>query len=1098
MTSDSVSVARPRVLRNPLLRLLASIWLGVALLALILVYSSVISALPPVRQAFEMTEMQAFRHWVFVGPVALLMVTLAVATLLRTRWQAVNLGALTAHVGMLLLLGGAWAYFGMKVEGNLLLQAPAIEVRATIGDRSAVIGELPAAPGEAWARKLPHTNQPLTIRVLGVSGAAGAGVAQARVAVQLADGPPQEYALGAGDERAQQVHEFIAVRLRAQEAQSVFYDQEAPALYCRHLADGREEMAVIRGLPIYHERCRPGDEPLRDTRGDVVKLGRAEPRLDLFGVGIPTGWFEPWRMPISVDASLLPFTVQITGYLPYVVMLQPRDSADPHSPLEPVLAARAQRRTDLSPRAMSAIRLELRGRGEYASWEHTTWCLFSAYPDAEARPVRVTIPGLDFPWEIVYSRQRHDLGASVVARDLHVEYFPGQRGVESYYSAIAITPAGGGAAQPALVETNHTVTVGRWTLFQSLFSEDHWSYSVLGVGNRVGISAMNAGWVLVTLGCLYAFYVKPVLLRRMARRAGVALLVLAAVGLPGCRKPAPYEASRAAAELDRQLDWSAARLIAVQDGGRYKTLDTFARESFASLSGREHLPGLSPCASLVEWLFNRDAYLDTPLVAVRSAGVRARVVRGLSEEKRQRIEQSKRFTPRELADPAVQRILGELEAQPLLRKAVGRVRMAQAVADRLEQFVAIVPQPGGDAVAAWLTPRQLLACLSDEQLRSLGLRWEDLPEDVRAAPGRVPPDVALEGLLAWSSLWGAWGRHDAAGVQAALDDLARFLPTYAAAGVYPVHDQRVAEARYYAAGKFTGGWVVYFIGLLLGVAALVTGWRNPWIAAYVLLVAGLAFHVYGISLRWFILGRIPVANMFEAVVAAAAMGILVALVLELVYGTRVLLLAAHATGFAALVTAQFVLPGSELGVIPGILDDVQLRLHTVMIIAAYALIFKAAVIAVAYLIGYVAVQVRGAAATSAAPAGLLDYSPQRPLLAGGAPGDEGRGSNLPAWLNALDWTHLIVLNMAFVLLFVGGLVLGAWWADYSWGRPWGWDAKEVFALNTWVIYAILIHVRFVVRNRGLWTACLSIAGCLMMAFNWFCVNFWIASIHSYA
>ena len=87
--------------------------------------------------------------------------------------------------------------------------------------------------------------------------------------------------------------------------------------------------------------------------------------------------------------------------------------------------------------------------------------------------------------------------------------------------------------------------------------------------------------------------------------------------------------------------------------------------------------------------------------------------------------------------------------------------------------------------------------------------------------------------------------------------------------------------------------------------------------------------------------------------------------------------------------------------------------------------------------------------------------------------------------------------MAFVMLFVG-IILGAVWADYSWGRPWGWDPKEVFAMNTWLVYAILIHVRFVVKRRGLWTAWLSVAGCLMMAFNWCFVNFFIVGLHSYA
>jgi ABC-type transport system involved in cytochrome c biogenesis permease subunit len=72
------------------------------------------------------------------------------------------------------------------------------------------------------------------------------------------------------------------------------------------------------------------------------------------------------------------------------------------------------------------------------------------------------------------------------------------------------------------------------------------------------------------------------------------------------------------------------------------------------------------------------------------------------------------------------------------------------------------------------------------------------------------------------------------------------------------------------------------------------------------------------------------------------------------------------------------------------------------------------------------------------------------------------------------------------------------WADFSWGRPWGWDPKETFALNTWLIYAVLLHVRYVVRNKGLWTAWLSIAGCAMMLFNWFVVNYYIVGLHSYA
>jgi ABC-type transport system involved in cytochrome c biogenesis permease subunit len=286
--------------------------------------------------------------------------------------------------------------------------------------------------------------------------------------------------------------------------------------------------------------------------------------------------------------------------------------------------------------------------------------------------------------------------------------------------------------------------------------------------------------------------------------------------------------------------------------------------------------------------------------------------------------------------------------------------------------------------------------------------------------------------------------------------------------------------------------------------ALLTRWRTPWVIALVLLLIALGLHAYGIALRWYILGRIPVANMFEAITASAWVGIFLALVVELVYRVRLFLLAAHVTGFFALLLANQVLPG-ELTSMMGLLDDLMLRLHTTLIISAYALIFLAAVIAVVYLIGYYAGRAGrvpslagpGPATPSVGYAALAtERMPQRPILAGALPGDRDSGAG-PAWLQRVDWSHLIILNMLFVLLFVG-VVLGAVWADYSWGRPWGWDPKEVFALNTWLIYAVLIHLRLLVRNRGLWTAWLSLAGCGMMAFNWWVVNFYIVGLHSYA
>lgn len=590
---------------------------------------------------------------------------------------------------------------------------------------------------------------------------------------------------------------------------------------------------------------------------------------------------------------------------------------------------------------------------------------------------------------------------------------------------------------------------------------------------------------------------------------GCVTLLLAAAGLTGCRKPDPIPGTDELRAMDSQIDWSRAGLIAVQDGNRYKTLDSFSREALAIMTGREHFPGVSPVGSMLEWNFNRNAYRDIPLVRVSSESVVYGLLDVVPAERRTDILKDKRFTLRQVSADAFTQALTRIESDTRKRSAASRARHAQVIAMHMDAFLQIVPQPGGSEKEPWHTPETVLGSLTDAHLGELGLSRAALPVESRFPIDGLSPTQALEITTAWASLRSAWMQRDATRVQQYLERLATQLPALASAQVYPALSQRQAEARYYAQGKFTYAWILYFVGVLFSVVALVTQWRWAWIVTLLFTLLGLGIHTYGMSLRWYILARIPVANIFEAVMAASVIAIVVGLLVEGFHRTRVLLVAAAAVGFMACISGQYILPNSELNTIPAILDDIQLRIHTVMIITAYALSYIGAVVALVYLGGFYGWKLQNFAALAPAPAATLDQggalalgsgpSTLRPIMAGGAPGDDTRHSSIPTWLNNIDMAHLIILNMIFVLLFVGGIILGAWWADYSWGRPWGWDPKEVFALNTWIIYAILIHLRFAVqKNKGLWTAWLSIAGCAMVTFNWFYVNFFIVSIHSYA
>jgi ABC-type transport system involved in cytochrome c biogenesis permease subunit len=105
----------------------------------------------------------------------------------------------------------------------------------------------------------------------------------------------------------------------------------------------------------------------------------------------------------------------------------------------------------------------------------------------------------------------------------------------------------------------------------------------------------------------------------------------------------------------------------------------------------------------------------------------------------------------------------------------------------------------------------------------------------------------------------------------------------------------------------------------------------------------------------------------------------------------------------------------------------------------------------------------------------------------------------PDWPERLDQANLALIRIATFLVAVG-VVLGAYWADLSWGRWWGWDSKETWALMTLLVYVAIIHLRQVSAPsaRALWTAALSVVGCLAMLFTWWGVNYLMGGLHSYA
>lgn len=545
-----------------------------------------------------------------------------------------------------------------------------------------------------------------------------------------------------------------------------------------------------------------------------------------------------------------------------------------------------------------------------------------------------------------------------------------------------------------------------------------------------------------------------------------------------------------------QADLDRFRRLAVFDDGRVKTIDTLAREHMIRIMGREQfrdvlaeteslLPGkqkrykYDPVFTLLDLAFRVDRahghphegyYLDKPMVHVEVLPLRERLIAHLPAEAQERWKKLGRLSPELMRQPA---------PAAILKGQDGDIRTAGAK---------------NKVIAAW----HALIATEDRLLMVPPTN----PEGEWTHPGAAdaPPKVAE----AWAQLRYAWLMSDEGSISLAMDKLAQALQTVSPE-VYPSENRRSIEVLYNRSGRYAMGWVSFAIAAVLLIIAAMT--LRPTLAAVgtVFLIVGLLAQIAGMVSRTVISGRWPIHNQYESYMAIALFAVIVGLVVMLWKKQWVFGAAASVVGAGALMFAHF-LPAAfptkaVANDMPILATSNILWIHVNIVLLSYGLIALAFAMSVIYLLVH---YLGDAKPVAQAAAGVV--APQTGVLAGA---DAGTGSSpideasaLPRGgrkklLSDLDTAQLVVMQLAFWLLGVG-IILGAYWADHAWGRWWAWDPKETWALLTWMIYLVAIHLRFAVRNRGLVTAWLGFAGFFVMLFCYWGVNLFLAGLHSYA
>lgn len=232
-----------------------------------------------------------------------------------------------------------------------------------------------------------------------------------------------------------------------------------------------------------------------------------------------------------------------------------------------------------------------------------------------------------------------------------------------------------------------------------------------------------------------------------------------------------------------------------------------------------------------------------------------------------------------------------------------------------------------------------------------------------------------------------------------------------------------------------------------------------------MVIAGFALHTLGLAIRWYVSGRAPWSNGYESMIYIAWTSTLAGMIFtrKSVGGLAATMILAG----SILLVAMLSYLDPEITPLVPVLKSYWLTIHVSLIAGSYGFLMLGAIIGFINLI-------------------LI-------ILA-----NKNNQAAIKRQITELTYISEITLIGGLAMISIG-TYLGGVWANESWGRYWGWDAKETWALVTILVYAFILHMRFIPGLRGLYSFNLAtLFGMASVIMTYFGVNYYLSGLHSYA
>ncbi len=692
----------------------------------------------------------------------------------------------------------------------------------------------------------------------------------------------------------------------------------------------------------------------------------------------------------------------------------------------------------------------------------------------------------DVDFEIIWGPKEIQIPFALYLEDFELERYPGSMSPSSYASSVIIRD--GEISKPFRIFMNNVLDYRGYRFFQSSYDLDE-KGTILNVNNDPGKIPTYIGYAMLIVGFLWGFFAKNgrffILTRKLKAQRIFSILFIGLclsytahlnaypnesenanieqfdnidstsnlhddIDMLDNREPTQDDIVRVINEMKKHLSIHSIEFgkLLVQDfDGRIKPLDTQAMEIVHKITRQDGFLGLNNVEILLGMMTYYDTFQRIKMFATSSKELREILGTPIDEKYISFMDAFDGYNYK-LANYVEEANRKDPSKRTILEKDIIKLDEKISIAYTIytAQILNIFPDISTDKMS-WLSPADAIIAFSQEDALKIQTMLQNYFSGV---------DKGVR-----TNIW-----DDA---NNALNTLKNFQKEHSKVAISPSRVNMEIWLNHYNPFKNLT-YVYLLIGLVLLVFVMIAVIRNIPLnlrigkICYLLIVISVIIHTLSLGIRWYIGNHAPWSNAYESMIYIAWAGIIAGSVF-FKYSYLALSMASLMAGITLFV-AHLGFMDPQIGNLVPVLKSYWLNIHVSVITASYGFFGFSFMIGVITLVLFV-----------------LKTSARM---------------HLNQIITNLSYINELSLLLGLALLTIGNF-LGGVWANESWGRYWGWDSKETWSLITIVIYAFILHMRFIPKLHSVFALSVaSVLGFYAVLMTYFGVNFYLTGKHSYA